>query len=125
MTKVTDPKDPSKKWKMEILQEEIDCNRDFLTRCESHDEEEYIMVKEMLIDLEQWMDDLKNNSTDMLSDEDLNWRENVLKNQITMHQGVLTGEPSLTSEDRRVIKGIIEDLKEWKRYLQKWKKAFC
>ena len=125
MTRVTDPKGPSKKWRMEILQEEIDCNSDFLNRCESHDEEGYVVMKEMLADLERWMYDLENDSTDVLSEDDLDWRENVLDNQITMHKEILMDDQTLTAEDRRIIKGIIKDLKEWKRYLQKWKKAFC
>ena len=53
MTDVADPKDPSEKWKMEILQEEINCNSDFLNRCGSHDDEEYILTKEILADLER------------------------------------------------------------------------
>ena len=82
MNGFTDPKDPSKKWKMEILQDEINSNYDFLKRCGSPDDEGYIITKEILTDLEHWLDDLKNNSTAALPGEDLDWRESVIDNQI-------------------------------------------
>lgn len=119
MTGVADSKDPLKKWKMDILQEEINCHRDFLMRCGSHDEEGYIVMKEIMTDLERWLDDLKNNSTDTLSEDDLDWRYSVIDNQITIHHDILMEDHMLTAEDRRIIGKIIEDLEEWKRDFRK------
>jgi hypothetical protein len=125
MTIGRDPKDPPKKWKMEILQIEIDSNLEFLERCGSPDDEGYIFTKETQADLECWLDDLKNNSSAALSREDLDWRENIIENQIAFHHDVLTEDHSISEVDRSSIRKDIEYLEEWKRYLKKWKKAFC
>lgn len=126
-----EPKNPSKEFKMGMLEIEKESNEEFLQRTASQFDEDhvfdmdddYTMVREVQSDLLHWIEDIESENNEVLAKMDLDFRLNLIENMILSTEGILTTDDELDDEDREMFMEDIKTLKEWKRYLRKWKRS--
>ena len=131
MAKSKEPVDPSKEFKMEMLEIERESNEEFLQRTASQFDEDhvfdmnddYTMVKEVQSDLLRWIEDVESENNEVLEKTDLDFRLNLIENMILSTEGILATDKELNDEDREMFREDIKTFKEWKRYLRKWKRS--
>ena len=126
MPRKTKPPKLTKAWKIRILQEEIDSS-DFTLESwdiynSASDQEENEMVIATKNEVERWMNELKGTSQPELSRDDLDWRIQILDDDIDAISQILKYEEALTNDDRTGFKEDITKLKVWKAELREQKK---
>ncbi len=119
---------PPRDFRLEILNSESDSNKDLLERLKSKTDEdhafdlddEYSMVEEIQSNILRWIEDIENGKEDTLSEDDLNFRLNILENQIMFHGDILRMDKTLGEYDRQMFREDLEKIKEWRRCLNKF-----
>jgi hypothetical protein len=118
---------PPREFRLEILKGESDSNVELLERFKSETDEdhvfgpddEYTMVEEIQSNIEQWIEDIEKGKEEKMSEDDLNFRLNILENQIMFHDDILRTDDTLDEDDRQMFKEDLEKIKEWRRCLNK------
>ncbi|MFO8052146.1 MAG: hypothetical protein R6V01_10695 [Thermoplasmatota archaeon] len=83
-------------------------------------DDECAMIEEIQSNILHWIEDIENGKEETLSEDDLNFRLNILENQIMFHDDILRMDKTLGEYDRQMFREDLEKLKEWKRYLHKF-----
>ena len=111
---------------MNILEGEVESNETLLKYIESrygNDSEDYEFSNGYQMDILRWMEDIKKGNSKVLTNDDLEFRMDILNNQIECHEDVIENDDTLTNPDIKDIKQNIKKIGEWKRELRRLKKA--
>jgi len=121
--------EPTNDWKIDILEREIESQRDMLGSLDPEDDpdeaEFYTLTREVIEGLEQWVSDIKDKSRAPLSKDELNIRIGTVEEIIQYHKDILAHDDSLSFDIREEIGEDIEKLNTWKKELRSKKKAGC
>ena len=116
---------PSKEWKIEALENELESECDVMERYESTDKDVYDFAKETKENLEEWLKDIKNDSKASLSKSELELRVDKIDFRIQFHQDILNTDQTLSDDDRRLFKKDLELTETWKKQLKREKESWC
>ncbi|MFO8050786.1 MAG: hypothetical protein R6V01_03710 [Thermoplasmatota archaeon] len=112
-----------KTWRIEMIQDEIDSYSNFIEDLDPLEDEEYEIFSGLVKDLRAWLEDIKEDRSHPLEEEEVYIRKETIDNLIGMHQSLLDEDPTLSDEDRVDIRKIMDDLEGWKEDIGKMKGA--
>ena len=116
----------TKAWKIRILQEDIESSDFTIESWDIYNSASNQEEKDMEIttrnEVVRWMDELKGTSQPKLSMDDLDWRIQILDNDMNAMSQIIKYEETITNDERTGLKEDITKLKVWKGELREQKK---
>jgi len=107
-----------KKWKLEILNDEITSSVESLERGEV-DEEEKVLVLGYIGPIKEWVAELEGADSPALTADDIDWRIHVVDNRIGLVVNIMENEDELDEKALRGLNLEMKRLKKWKADLER------
>jgi len=115
----------SREFRITFLKNEIEsCYKTFeINPGLSEDEEVGKMIHEEIEQLEQWLIEVERNEMPIsASENEIDWRIDILKNGIDLDNHILDEETALTNNTHKDLENEIKLLTDWKKELQSIKR---